>query len=91
MRFKVGDRVIVRDDLVVGYDYDGCNFVSDMRKFRGTVVTICEVRDWSRRYFITEDDENWFWSDPMFACLEADDETTFAVSDDDLSLLFDEG
>lgn len=43
MKFKVGDKVKVRNDLVVGSYYNHVFFISDMKKFKGKIVEIREV------------------------------------------------
>lgn len=72
-RYKVGDKVIVRKDLVVddeyGIDLEGaqCYFVHEMAKYRGKPVTI-RRSDCSNnlRYGIEEDGGVWSWTDDMF-------------------------
>lgn len=43
MKYKVGDKVKVRSDLKVGKDYGEHDFVHDMFKFVGKIVTIESV------------------------------------------------
>ena len=43
MKYKVGDKVRVRKDLVVGEQYGGETVADDMVDMRGMVVTIGEV------------------------------------------------
>lgn len=38
MRYKIGDQVKVRRDLVVGRDYNGYTFLSEMEKCRGKIL-----------------------------------------------------
>jgi len=70
-KYKQGDMVKVRDDLVIGRDYamdDGhsCyNFVRSMDALRGETVTITDVGE--NGYFIEEDDEFCIWTDQMFS------------------------
>lgn len=67
MKYKVGDRVVVRSDLQVGKTYcmaDGITrdgFVDNMERFRGHVVTIRCV---DSKYRISEYGYNW--TDEMF-------------------------
>lgn len=74
-RYKVGDKVIVRKDLVAGDEYgidlDGmkCLFVGDMNFLKGETVTIayvCVGIPGDIRYRIKEDNGNWWWTDDMF-------------------------
>ena len=63
-KYKIGDKVKVREDLVVSEVYGKQRFVFKMEKFKGKIVTI---RDYvGEFYLIEEDDDNWYWSDEMF-------------------------
>lgn len=62
-KYKVGDKVRVRKDLVVGVYYGDKLFVEDMEKLCGQKVTIESVRD-EGVYRIVEYDYNW--TDEMF-------------------------
>jgi hypothetical protein len=65
MKYKVGDKVKVRNDLVVDKCYgNGCWFRSDMARYKGQVVTISKVED--DFYIIKEDRCCWSWADEMF-------------------------
>lgn len=74
--FHVGDRVTVRDDIMVGEKFGSngedkptCNFVEDMEKFKGRKVTIAKTYKNSIgrfRYRIKEDNGFWSWADEMF-------------------------
>jgi hypothetical protein len=65
MKYKVGDKVRVRNDLVVNKTYgDGVWFRSDMARYKGQVVTISKVEDCF--YNIKEDRCCWSWIDEMF-------------------------
>lgn len=64
--YKVGDKVLIRDDLVVNEAYDGCVFVSSMAKGRGKQAKIQQIRvSPKRRYRLDIDGGSWSWSDPM--------------------------
>ena len=73
MKYKVGDKVIVRSDLEVNMDYGSQTFVREMSQYIGKVVTISET--YSNRYNIKEDEGEWSWTDEMFDEL-VDDELT---------------
>lgn len=45
MKYKIGDRVKVRSDLVEGEYYDGWYFMTRMGKYKGTKVEITKVYD----------------------------------------------
>ena len=62
--FKVGDKVKVREDLVVGNIYGGDSFTIDMADLRGKEVTIKEVEPKFNSYRIKETGYNW--TDEMF-------------------------
>ncbi len=65
MKYKVGDRVKVREDLIAHKAY-GTNIVNDdMFKLRGQIVTIEEIH--SSCYLIKND--GWAWTDEMFSGL----------------------
>lgn len=72
-KYKVGDKVRVREDLKVDGDYymeDGetrDRFVVDMAKFIGKVVTIKE--HYHEKYRIEEDEDEYNWTDDMFSGL----------------------
>ena len=65
MKFKVGDKVRVREDLTLFKSYDGgWMFVEKMAQFRGEVVTISGVR--ASGYHIEEDGGTCGWGEDMF-------------------------
>lgn len=89
-RYKVGDKVIVRKDLVVedwyGIDLDGvkCLFVSEMDFLKGETVTITYVDIGilgDIRYNIEEDGGKWWWTDDMFVGLAPKEESEDKMED----------
>jgi hypothetical protein len=64
MKYKVGDKVRVRTDLVHGEKYDGIRFYMD--DWKGKVVTISFANNDNNCYGIAEDTERWTWSAGMF-------------------------
>lgn len=64
MKYKVGDKVWVREDLKEE-DYDECFATSEMVKLAGKVVTISKVREDMKRYYVQETG-TWNWTDEMF-------------------------
>ena len=64
-RYKIGDKVIVREDLISGERYGKDVFTSTMVSFKGKVVTISKVIGF--KYEIEEDDKTWNWTDEMFS------------------------
>lgn len=65
MKFKVGDKVRVREDLALFKSYDcGWMFVEKMAQYRGEVVTIRTAS--VRGYHIEEDGGVCGWGEDMF-------------------------
>ena len=69
MKFKVGDKVRVREDLKVGDGFGCTTAVVDMLKYRGKIMTIKEARSAVvgnyTIYEIDDDGESWAWTDEM--------------------------
>lgn len=61
MRFKVGDKVRVREDLEVGFSYGEWAFNSSMTVFRGKELTVDKV--YGECYQVKEN--HWYWTDEM--------------------------
>ena len=68
MKYKVGDKVRIREDLVTGGNYGGSVAVDDMADMGGSVVTIERVGN--LRYYIEEDPDGYCWTDEMFEPVE---------------------
>jgi hypothetical protein len=66
MKYKVGDKVRVRTDLVIDRTYDGILFRSDMARYEGQVVTISRVGDDFYKIEKDSDSFDWSWSAEMF-------------------------
>lgn len=76
MRFKKGDKVIVKDNLIKDKKYNNIRFVSDMEKFKGKIVTISRVveNDYSPTgysYHLKEDRSRWHFSKNMLRHLNS--------------------
>lgn len=68
MKFKVGEKVRVREGLEVGKDYGGQRFVKDMDKYKGEIYTIHSTHNgW---YRLEEYKEGWFFTDEMLEPVE---------------------
>jgi hypothetical protein len=65
MKFKKGDKVKVKDTLVVDEKYGGWKFSSSMNDMSGKVVTIAYGVA-SSYYKIEEDSNLWEYTDAMF-------------------------
>lgn len=80
MKYKVGDKVKVREDLEVGKEYNDCTFIIDMEKYKGKTATI--IYCYEDSYDIDIDDGNWFWTDDMLEDVvesESKDEKTVDI------------
>ena len=64
MKYKIGDKVKIREDLKGGCCY-GLYCDAEMEKYKGKIATITEVTD-NGFYRIDLDKEEWYWSDDMF-------------------------
>ena len=70
MKYKVGDKVKIREDLEVGRQYGADDFVRGMEQYKGKTATIANV--YNNVYHINVDDNNnddafvWHWTDEMF-------------------------
>lgn len=64
MKFKIGDKVKVKNNLITYELYGGQSFVDDMEKYKSKIVTIRNV--YTHFYEIEEDRGAWYWTDEMF-------------------------
>ena len=69
MKYKAGDKVRIREDLVTGGNYGGSVAVDDMTDMGGSVVTIGRVGE-VHGYYIEEDPDEYCWTDEMFEPVE---------------------
>lgn len=76
MEFKTGDKVKIREDLLLHADYGRQDVTLDMLSYRGKIVTIKSETSREGEYFIEEDNARWSWSKEMFADLVAIEENT---------------
>ena len=72
MKYKIGDKVLVRPDLEEGKKYGNEVVISDMLFFKGKIVTIEHV-DHPDYYRIKEDSDQWHWTDEMFVGKESEE------------------
>lgn len=75
MKYKVGDKVRIREDLVSGENYGVAIAVNRMTYMGGSVVTIesfvtIETVDKVLGYYIEEDPNGYLWTDEMFEPVE---------------------
>ena len=78
MKYKVGDKVRVREDLEVGKKYGYYNVVEDMEKYKGKEFIINEV---SRSYYRLKN-ENWYcWTDEMLEPVEEGEKNNMNIEE----------
>jgi hypothetical protein len=71
MKYKVGDKVRIREDLVVGNKYGADTYVSDMAQHKGEITTVVYVTD--RNKYKLAVDTYWNWTEEMLEdCIEKD-------------------
>ena len=66
MKYKVGDKVLVRKDLEHDKRYSDVRFDKDMEKYKGAQATITEVDKKFKVYRIDLDKGFFSWGDDMF-------------------------
>ena len=67
MKYQVGDKVKIREDLVAHNYYGNVFFVEEMNEYKGKIAIITN-EDYDNRYSIDIDKNNEFtWSGEMFA------------------------
>lgn len=68
MRFKVGDKVRVLNDLEVDKMYGSDYVIPEMLEFRGLEATVETVFD--QAYHLTVDNHEWYWMDELLEPVE---------------------
>jgi len=68
MKFRVGDKVKVKENLECNATYDRTLFVCDMQRFKGKILTVRKVGDG----YYKLDGANWSFSEPMLEMPERD-------------------
>lgn len=86
MKYKVGDKVRIREDLEVGKEYNSCTFIIDMKKYKGEIATITYCYD-DDSYDIDLDEGAWFWTDDMLK--DIDDVATTDMNTVDIGYCLD--
>lgn len=66
MKYKVGDKVKIREDLEVGKEYNDTLFINDMLQYKGKIAVITYASDDDGYYEVDLDDGEWAWADDMF-------------------------
>lgn len=70
MKFKVGDKVKIREDLSCGR-FGGVYFYDSMKGYRGREAKITYIDSYDNTYHLDIDDNNWWWTDGMLELYEA--------------------
>lgn len=68
MKYKVGDKVRVRRDLIINNIYGNYFITTDMKPYVGKTMTISHVGN--HAYHFKEDKYNWCWTDEMLEDVE---------------------
>lgn len=63
MKYKVGDRVRIRTDLIINNPYGKCCFIKEMDKYKGVEATINCILD--NIYLLNIDNGKFLWTDDM--------------------------
>lgn len=69
MKYKIGDKVRIREDLIVGEDYGRDTFVKGMKKYIGREASVVDIDDLSE-YELDIDDFAWSWTDEMLESID---------------------
>lgn len=64
MKYRVGDKVQIREDLIVGGEYGADTFAEEMEQYKGKTATITAT--YGSKYDIDIDNGHWCWTDEMF-------------------------
>ena len=70
MKFKVGDKVKIREDLSFGR-FGGVYFNDSMKRYRGREAKITYIDPYDNTYHLDIDDNNWWWTNGMLELYEA--------------------
>jgi hypothetical protein len=73
MKYNVGDLVKIREDLIEDREYGDNPFMSEMKPWRGQVVTIAHYEGDN---YLIEGCDDWVWTDEMIKGLAVDDAIT---------------
>ena len=87
MKYKIGDKVLVRSDLKEGKTYGDEVVMSDMLYLKGKIVTIEHV-DHPDYYRIKEDPDQWHWTNEMFIGKEPKEIKSEYLSDFDSNKIY---
>ena len=86
---KVGDKVRIREDLIVNSNYGGEMFCGGyMETLKGRIATIVEVYD-CLSYDIDIDEEGWMWTEEMFEIIEKEVSVNMKIKEMTLNEILD--
>lgn len=85
MKHKVGEQVRIRPDLTIGKDYDKVDVTEEMCTYNGQVLTIKQVDEFGKYYYMEEDGATFAWTDSMFECEMTNADQIRAMDDEDLA------
>lgn len=80
MKYKVGNKVKVRENLEVDKKYGTEEFVEEMEEYRGKIVTIDTVN--KDDYYIEEDKQTWSWTEEMLEDVKNDNKSIGQIIDE---------
>lgn len=82
MKYKIGDKVKIKEDLEYGHTYDESLYMvtNEMLKYRGKVATIVDTNNYLLSYEIDLDEGHNWWSIGMLENIEKS-ETKFKIGD----------
>lgn len=64
MKYKVGDRVKIKENLIVDKYYNGEAFIDDMKPYVGQLAIINQIVE-DEKYKLDIDSEDWVWTEDM--------------------------
>lgn len=70
MKYKIGEKVKIREDLIVNKWYGRDAFASDMAEYKGKIAKIVRVNEINKCYDLDIDEGFYFWTDEMFEEVE---------------------
>lgn len=82
MKYKVGDKVKIREDLNTSKMYGSWDCSLDMASYRGMIATI--INCYNDSYHIDVDDECYDWTDEMFENRDSIEKNNIPMTVEDL-------
>ena len=82
MKYKVGDKVRIKNNLDVNSMYGGWMFNCLMEEYKGKLATITEAIDFKQYYHLDTDNKRFCWTDEMLEGVE----TEYNIQNDDITI-----